>query len=63
MLTILTIGHSNHPLCRFLDLLTQHGVGVLADIRRYPRLTPASTLQSRSALCRPRGGGGKTLVS
>jgi len=36
MLTILTIGHSNHPLCRFLDLLTQHGVGVLADIRRYP---------------------------
>lgn len=36
MLTILTIGHSNHPPGRFLELLTQHNVGVLADIRRYP---------------------------
>lgn len=31
-----TIGHSNHSLERFLDLLRQHGIGLLADIRRFP---------------------------
>jgi uncharacterized protein (DUF488 family) len=36
MLTIYTIGHSNHPLDRFLELLAQHGIGELADIRRFP---------------------------
>ena len=33
---VLTIGHSNHPLDRFLALLARHGVGALADIRRIP---------------------------
>ena len=33
---VLTIGHSNHPLERFLALLAQHGVEVLVDIRRFP---------------------------
>jgi uncharacterized protein (DUF488 family) len=33
---VLTIGHSNHPLERFLALLTQHGVKALVDIRRFP---------------------------
>jgi uncharacterized protein (DUF488 family) len=33
---VLTIGHSNHPLERFLDLLARHGVEALADIRRFP---------------------------
>jgi uncharacterized protein (DUF488 family) len=35
-LAILTIGHSNHPLDRFLELLARHGVEALADIRRFP---------------------------
>ena len=36
MLTILTIGHSNHPIERFIELLKQHAVEELADIRRFP---------------------------
>ena len=37
MLTqLLTIGHSNHPLDRFLALLARHGVEALVDIRRFP---------------------------
>lgn len=34
--SILTIGHSNHPLDRFLALLVQHEVEALVDIRRFP---------------------------
>jgi uncharacterized protein (DUF488 family) len=34
--SILTIGHSNHPLDRFLSLLARHKVEALADIRRFP---------------------------
>lgn len=34
---MLTIGHSNRPLDRFLDLLTAHGVERLVDIRTIPR--------------------------
>ena len=33
---VLTIGHSNHPLDRFLALLARHGVEALVDIRRFP---------------------------
>ena len=33
---VLTIGHSNHPLDRFLALLAQHEVEALVDIRRFP---------------------------
>lgn len=33
---LLTIGHSTHSLDRFVALLTQHGIKVLADIRRFP---------------------------
>jgi uncharacterized protein (DUF488 family) len=33
---LFTIGHSNHPLDRFLELLAQHEVEALADIRRFP---------------------------
>jgi len=36
MLTVFTIGHSNHPLERFLELLAQHRIERLADIRRFP---------------------------
>jgi uncharacterized protein (DUF488 family) len=34
--SIVTIGHSNHPLEQFLALLAQHEVEALADIRRFP---------------------------
>jgi len=34
---LLTIGHSNHPLERFLALLTRHGVTALGDVRSFPR--------------------------
>jgi uncharacterized protein (DUF488 family) len=33
---LFTIGHSTHPLNRFLALLAPHGIEVLADIRRFP---------------------------
>ncbi len=34
--SILTIGHSNHPFERFLELLVQHGVEAVADVRSSP---------------------------
>jgi uncharacterized protein (DUF488 family) len=33
---LFTIGHSTHPLEKFLSLLAQHRIGALADIRRFP---------------------------
>ena len=33
---ILTVGHSNHELERFLDLLRGAGVELIADVRRHP---------------------------
>lgn len=33
---VLTVGHSNHPLDRFLALLARHGVEALVDVRRFP---------------------------
>jgi uncharacterized protein (DUF488 family) len=33
---IYTIGHSNHPIERFIALLRRHGVSVLADVRSAP---------------------------
>ena len=35
-LKLFTIGHSTHPLDRFLALLNQHGIEALVDIRRFP---------------------------
>lgn len=34
--TVLTIGHSTHTLERFLELLQQHGVTAVADVRSAP---------------------------
>jgi uncharacterized protein (DUF488 family) len=34
---ILTIGHSTHPIDQFIELLRQHGVERLVDIRTIPR--------------------------
>jgi uncharacterized protein (DUF488 family) len=36
MRDIYTVGHSNHPIERFLDLLTQHDIAALADVRSTP---------------------------
>lgn len=33
---ILTIGHSTHPIDRFLSLLSTNRAAVLVDVRRYP---------------------------
>jgi uncharacterized protein (DUF488 family) len=33
---IFTIGHSNHSIERFLDLLREHGVTTIADVRSTP---------------------------
>lgn len=33
---LFTIGHSTHPIGRFVALLNQHDIQVLADIRRFP---------------------------
>jgi uncharacterized protein (DUF488 family) len=36
-LTAYTIGHSTHPLERLIELLSEHGVRCLADVRTVPR--------------------------
>ncbi len=33
---VFTIGHSNHPVGLFLDLLKAHGIEAIADTRSYP---------------------------
>jgi uncharacterized protein (DUF488 family) len=33
---IYTVGHSNHPIERFLALLRRHGIALLADVRSTP---------------------------
>jgi uncharacterized protein (DUF488 family) len=35
-MTIFTVGHSNHPFERFVELLAQQRINLLADIRRFP---------------------------
>ena len=35
--TIFTIGHSIHPIEEFIEILTAHGVTLLADVRSVPR--------------------------
>lgn len=49
--SVLTIGHSNHPLDRFLELLRQHEVDVLVDARSQP-VSRFSPHFSRNALDR-----------
>jgi len=34
--TVFTIGHSNHPIRTFIELLKQHDVESVVDIRRFP---------------------------
>lgn len=36
MPAVFTLGHSTRPISEFLDLLREHGVRVLVDVRRFP---------------------------
>jgi len=36
-MTIYTIGHSNHPLEQFIEMLTAHSIQVIADVRTIPK--------------------------
>jgi uncharacterized protein (DUF488 family) len=36
MKTVLTLGHSNHAIGRFIELLCRHGVNAVADVRSSP---------------------------
>lgn len=40
--TVFTIGHSTHEQCRFIDLLRQHNITVVCDVRSkpYSRMNP-----------------------
>jgi uncharacterized protein (DUF488 family) len=50
--TILTIGHSNHPIGRFIALLAEAGVTAIADVRSAPvsRFSPQFNKKALSAL-------------
>ena len=56
-LALLTIGHSTHPIERFLDLLTRHGVTALGDVRSIPRsrFNPQFNRERLEAALRARG--------
>ncbi len=36
MNSLYTIGHSNHPIERFLELLNRHGITAVGDVRSHP---------------------------
>ena len=52
---LFTIGHSNHPIARFLALLQQHAIAALADVRsvpysrRHPQFSRGPLAQSLAA--------------
>ncbi len=48
---IYTIGHSNHPIERFISLLRQHGIQAVADVRStpYSRFNPQFRRESLAA--------------
>ena len=57
MTTIYTIGHSNHPIEKFLSLLTATGINALADVRSRPfsRRHPQFNKESLAAALAARG--------
>ena len=48
MKELYTIGHSNHPIEKFLDLLNQHDIAALCDVRSHPysKYNPQFTYKS-----------------
>ena len=57
--TVLTIGHSNHPLEAFIELLSRHCVTALADVRSapYSRFNPHFNREPLAAALNARGIG------
>jgi uncharacterized protein (DUF488 family) len=54
---IFSIGHSNHPIEEFLDLLRLHGIAVLVDVRSapYSRYVPHFNPENLKATLKERG--------
>ncbi len=54
---IYTIGHSNHPAERLIELLRQHEIGALADVRSMPfsRFNPQFNRERLAASLRDAG--------
>lgn len=54
---LFTIGHSTHSIERFLELLAENKVNVLADVRRFPgsRRLPQFNQENLSTACRESG--------
>jgi uncharacterized protein (DUF488 family) len=50
-MTVYTIGHSTHSLERLLELLYEHGVSRLADIRTAPRSRRTPQFNRETLLC------------
>lgn len=55
--TVLTIGHSNHPFERFIEMLSRHAVTVVADVRSapYSRIHPAYNREALEQALEQRG--------
>lgn len=54
---VYTIGHSNHSIEKFIELLSAHGVTAVADVRSQPysRLNPQFNRERLWAVLRPAG--------
>jgi len=54
---VYTIGHSNHPIEKFIDLLRPHGITAIADVRSapYSRYHPQFNRESLEALLKKAG--------
>ncbi len=59
--TVYTIGHSNHPIDRFIWLLRQNDIAVIADVRSIPA-SRHNPQYNRDALRRSLGAFGITYV-
>lgn len=55
--TVFSVGHSNHSIERFVSLLRQHGIDVVADVRSSPqsRYAPHFSRDALAAVLRREG--------
>lgn len=55
--TIFTVGHSTHPLDRFLSLLAKHGITAVCDVRSspYSRMNPQFNRETLKAALKEAG--------
>jgi len=54
---VLTIGHSNHPMQKFLELLRMHAIQVVADVRSNPYSKYATQFDREPLIESLRGAG------